>query len=71
MMVDSILFCKREDTQGVRNVKHSSTTQKGSTSDNVNKSIRFKAFSKTNTNDFIFMERVLNKDGDNSSDTRI
>lgn len=71
MMVDSILFYKREDTQGVRNVKHSSTTKKGGTSDNVNKSIRLKTFSKVNTNDFIFMERVLDKDGDNSSDTRI
>lgn len=71
MTVDLILFYKREDTQGVRNVRHSSTTKKGGTSDNVNKSIRLKAFSKIDTNDFILVERILNKDGDNSSDTRV
>lgn len=71
MTVDSILFYKREDTQGVRNVRHSSTTKKSSSSDNVNKSIRLKTFSKIDTNDFIFMERILDKDRDNSSDTGI
>ena len=71
MTVDSILSYKREDTQGVRNVRHSSTTKESSSSNNVNKSIRLKAFSKADTNDFIFMERILNKDRNNSSDTRI
>ena len=71
MTVDLILFYKREDTQGVRNVRHSSTTKESSSSNNVNKSIRLKAFSKADTNDFIFMERILNKDRNNSSDTRI
>lgn len=71
MMIDSILYCKKKDTLGVKNVKHHSITKKSSTCNNVTKSTRLKAFAKINTNDIIFVERVLDKNRDNPSDTRV
>ena len=71
MMIDLILYYKKKVIVGVKNVKHHSITKKSSTCNNVTKSTRLKTFVKANTNDIISMERILNKDRDNPSDTRI
>lgn len=71
MMIDSILCYKKKGILGVKDVKYSSTTEKSSACNNATKSTRPKAFIKINTNDIIFMERILDKDRDSPSDTRV